>query len=376
MSRRRRGLPPGTERLPSGAYRIRLSIPNGDGTYRRPSVTVTGSVADVWDVFTGIDTERARGGTIDTTITVNEWRDRWLATRARTVGSPKTLETDTDRTAVFAAIHGQRPLRSITTDDIDTFYTHLSDVRGVSNQTVIGYHRVLRKWFNDAKRHIPYNPVIDATPPTVVRRSRSVWTPADVQRFLTAVTGDPMYPWWHLALHTGMRREELIAVEWRDIDGDVLTIQRRVVQTRTGVHVMDATKNGAAIRRVMLDPGTVGVLGRAAYEQRAAYLPIGVQWSDATRIVTKGDGVPYRPATVSQRWRRLVARVGTVPDIPLGRTRHTWGTIALANGIPQHVVAGRLGHSATVLMDRYAQPTSETDRRAAVVITEAMGGIA
>lgn len=373
MARRRRGLPPGTERRASGSYRIRLSIPNGDGTYRRPSITVNGSVSEVWDVFNAVDDERQRGGTIDTTITVAEWRDRWLSIRKRSVGSPATFDADMRRTRFFADQYGNRPLRSITTDDVDDHYEWLTTERAVSPATVRGYHRVLHKWFADASRHITFNPVTDATIPRVIRTRRDVWGPTQVAAFLAGTDGDRMFPWWHVALHTGVRREELIGIEWADLDDDTLTIRRRVVQTgSTDVTVLDATKNGAAIRRIVMDPDTVEVLDRQRTRQRADFLQLGSPWTPDTRIVVRPDGEPYRPRSVSQRWRRDVDRLGIDPVIPLGRARHSWGTIALSAGEPIHVVADRLGHSTAVLLNNYAQPTDDTDRRIASVVSSAI----
>ena len=367
---RRRRLPPGVERRGDDTFRIRLSIPNGDGTYRRPSITVKGTIDDVWDVWAGLDRERAQGGTIDTTITVTEWVAKWLEVRKRTVGSPRTWIDDESRTRLFVDMFGSRPLRSITSDDIDLLYSVLLD-RGLSGRTVAGYHRVLRKLFNDASSRIPNNPVTGATPPRVVETVKPVWTASQVAQFLRAVNNDRMFVWWHLALHTGMRREELVGLEWHDVGEDSITIRRRVVAHRGGVTVLDATKNRAPQRRIAVDAGTVDVLRRARVTHKERMLAT-VGWQPGLRLVTKDDGSPFHPDYVSERWRHLVTGSGLEPAIPLGRARHTWGTLALEAGIPQHVVAARLGHSTAMLLDRYAQPTVASDRDAAGVLARLM----
>lgn len=365
---RHRGLPPQTEILPSGSYRIRLSVRDRDGTRRRPSVTVRGTVDDVWRVYRSLDSERERGGVIDTSLTVAEWVERWLRMRRRTVGSPKTYDNDVSRTRPFVEMYGDLPLRAITTEDVDDFYATLT----CEPQTVKGYHTVLRKMFNDARNRISHNPVVDAHRPRVIRKLKPIWDAETVATFLERSRDDRTWPYWWLALNTGMRREELVGLNWSDIDGDIITIRRRVVTATGGSHVLDATKTGKPERRIVIDQSTVDVLEAQRITQRRELLRLGRPWSPHTRLVLTIHGDEYNPDWISRRWRHAVLQSGVEPYMPLGQARHTWGTLALNAGIPPHEVTARLGNSTAVLLDRYAQPTTEGARRSAVVLESAL----
>ena len=347
-----------------------MSIPNGDGTYRRPSVTVHGTVDDVWDEWHRLDQERRAG--INRTVTVSEWVTRWLELRRRNV-SPTTADTDYYRTLQFVTLYGHVPITEVTAGTVDNFYTHLHNT-GRSVTTITGTHATLRKMFNDAVRKnvIQSNPVVGADVPTKRSAPKTVWTPDAVRRFLTGTADHRAYPLFHLALHTGMRREELLGVEWGDIDGDELAIQRRIVTTTDGIQTLPATKNGTAVRTVLLDEATVAVLDRQRRHQTEQLFMLGQRVNPSTPIVTKDDGTRYGPRHVSAMWATAVKDLGIEPRIPLSHARHTWATVALAHGEEVKVVADRLGHSTAMTLDVYAQATTESKRRAAAVMTEAI----
>lgn len=366
-------LPPNVDHRYDNKYRYRWHRTRPDGTQERPSETFTADTIDeVWSKWAAInDTIRRTQGFVDTGINVATWRDKWLATRQRT-REPKTVETDRYRTIQFAAVYGPVKLRDIQPHMIDDFYTELLE-DGYAPSTVAGIHKTLRKMFNDAvKKHVlSVNPAIGADVPTVRAKPKTVWTPQQVSAFLDATTEHPMWPLWLIALHTGMRREEYAWLRWGDIDRDRIIVTRRVVTVDGGPVELPATKTGAG-RTVTLDPDTAAALHGVRVKQRADLFTVGVRQTDDTPIVAKIDGEPYSPSTITKQWKREVARAG-LPHIPLRNTRHTWATIALAEGEEPLVVSERLGHaSITITLDMYAQVTARSQQRAAGAMRRAI----
>lgn len=138
------------------------------------------------------------------------------------------------------------------------------------------------------------------------------------------------------------------------------------------VHRSETTKTDRA-RVIDLDAGTAAALRSWKAAQAAERLVLGAGYQDEGLVFTSHDGTPPNPNTVSRTFDRRVARHG-LERIRLHDLRHTWATVALANGVHPKVVQERLGHSSiTVTMDIYshvmpAMHTDAADRVAALIL--------
>lgn len=175
-----------------------------------------------------------------------------------------------------------------------------------------------------------------------------------------------------LVMVTGLRRAELLALRWSDLDlaVGVVTVRRNYLRLH-GESIEKDTKTHQ-MRRLALDPATVEVLGehRQGYELLSRQLGIEALESSYLFSYRPEHDRPCDPSGVTHRYSKMCAELGI--ESHLHALRHYSATELLSAGIDLRTVAGRLGHGgggATTLRV-YAAWVGESDRRAA----ELLGG--
>ncbi len=243
-------------------------------------------------------------------------------------------------------------------------------------------HAPLRKALSDAVGwgRLVRNPAKAANPPKAAtmadaRPEMATWTGPQVEAFLTAEAGSRYAPVWTFLVTTGCRRGEALGLRWNDLELDAspphATIRQTVTSIDHAIHIAPSTKTGRG-RRVDLDQRTVGVLRTHKAAQAEERLLMGAGYRDHGLVFALPDGRPYNPEYVSREFSRRVART-SVPRIRLHDLRHTWASLALAEGVDVKVVSERLGHSSTTITrDIYQHVTpamaSEAAEKVASVI--------
>lgn len=255
------------------------------------------------------------------------------------------------------------PLSSLTGTAITALYRELEssgrkDGRegGLSARTVRYIHTILHRALGDAVHDglLPLNPADRAKPPTAkqaVSPEMTVWNEGQLRAYLDAISGHEMHAAWLVLAMTGMRRGEILALRWGDVDFDAGTISiRRSVSLIRGLgeghrlHV-GPPKNGKA-RVIDVDPQTMTTLR----QHRTRRAELGLHLAKETALVV-GDhnGELRQPDHFSRTWRTVTARaVSTVDGMPMIRLhdlRHTHATLLLKAGVPVKVVSERLGHA-------------------------------
>ena len=200
-----------------------------------------------------------------------------------------------------------------------------------------------------------------------------VWTAAQCGAFLDSLEGsdspkrsaERLYPLFHLAAYSGMRRSELAGLAWSDVDLDRARVHVRQAQVDDE---LDSTKSEESDRQVPIDPGTVTVLREWRKTQLAERLAWGPAWTDTGRVFTREDGTPLRPAWISQRFGAIVTRE-ELPPIRFHDLRHGAASMLLAAGQPPKVISEILGHSTvSFTMDVYTEVADELADAAAAAI--------
>lgn len=167
------------------------------------------------------------------------------------------------------------------------------------------------------------------------RRDRRHWTLEEARWFLAARQQDPMLPVWRLALDTGLRRDELTALAWSDVD-----LKGGAVRVRN--------PKGQSTRRVYIASSTVTALRRLAMQQLVAQLTAGALWVGGSPgstgpLVVGPLGNPLSRAALTRAFRQA-QRGLDIPEIPLHGLRFTSARIAFAAGTTVMTIAERLGH--------------------------------
>jgi integrase len=306
--------------------------------------------------------------------TVAAYLDVWLDTRVAADISPGTCALE--RTIVRAYISpniGTVPLHELGTAQVSKLYAELA--KTLKGKTVRNVHGVLRKALGDATRWTPKpllsrNPLADMKPPARSDSvARAAWDADEVRAFLDAASTDRLGAIWRLALATGLRRGELLGLQWDDITDRTVTVRRQVLLP--GPYIRLTTKSRRE-RTVRIDETTAAALRRWKATQNEDRLAFGAAYKhhgglgvEAAWVVTEPDGYVVNPDTLLRRWRALVKTAGVKP-IPLHGARHSYATLALEAGVRLDIVSRQLGHSSVAITaDVYGHPDDDALSQAA-----------
>ena len=288
------------------------------------------------------------------------WLERWLKSYAPLRCSPKTIERYSELsryvvdgpTPELAGI-AAAPLGQLRHVEIELAL--LSLLPGLSAHTIRHIAGMLSSAFRRASRLdlIAGNPMASVElPPCEPRDTRSL-TPAELERLRDICRGEWTFTFVEVAMATGCRRGEMLALEWRDIDwrDRLVTISKSIEQTRAGLRVK-RPKSGRV--RIFHLPD---VAIEALRSQRAFV---------HGRLVFPGDGDrPRRPDLVSQLIARRIHQAG-IEGASLHSLRHTHATNLLSRGVPLPAISARLGHADPTITARiYCHALPVDDARAA-----------
>ncbi|MCO1658911.1 tyrosine-type recombinase/integrase [Pseudonocardia humida] len=242
--------------------------------------------------------------------------------------------------------------------------------RPLSTSSVRQTHNLLNGAFTRAVRWrwVGSNPVRQAEPPALPKADPQPPTPAQAARIVTTALTDPdwgMLVW--LAMTTGARRGELCALRWRDVDFAQCVVRIGSSLGQLGSRVWEKDTKTHQRRRIVLDAQTLALLRSYLHRRAELATALGTELAaDGFVFSSSLDGsTPVRPDTVTQRYRRMCARLGW--DMHIHQLRHFSATELIAAGVDVRTVAGRLGHSGggTTTLRVYAAWVAEADQRAA-----------
>lgn len=331
---------------------------NADGKRKQRWITVQGSKRDAEKRLTELLHQHDTGTFIEPDKTpISEYLNKWLQDYARPNISPRGFERYAGivRQHLIPAI-GTIPLSKLKPEHLQKHYSDML-ASGLSPASVAYHHRLLHIALETAVKWglVPRNVADAVAPPKIHRPVMQIWDEYEVNTFLEAARGSKYYALFYTALFTGMRRSELLALRWQDIDfiyGQI-NVSRGMHQLKTGDYVFTSPKSAKSRRTIALPPSAFLVLEayRKAREVEYKMLEETVKDSD---LVFSTLGKPWRPNSITRAWSETVKKVGVKP-IRLHDARHTHASLMLKQGIHPKVVQERLGHaSIQMTLDTYS----------------------
>jgi integrase len=192
------------------------------------------------------------------------------------------------------------------------------------------------------------------------------------QHLLESIKDTRIYWPVMLALATGMRRGEILAVRWKNIDLDrgVLRVVQSLEQTKSEIRFKD-TKTSRN-RAIVLPRFAIEELHQLKRQQAEELLALGVRQTGENLACCRADGEPLQPRSLTHQFTLLRDRVKNLPRVRFHDLRHSHATQLLADGVHPKVTQERLGHSTiTTTMDLYSHVTDTMQADAAVRIDAA-----
>jgi integrase len=185
-------------------------------------------------------------------------------------------------------------------------------------------------------------------------------------RLLEAIRHHRVYWPALIALATGMRRGEILAVRWRNLDLErgVLRVVESLEQTKAGTR-FKRPKNEKT-RAITLPAFAVDELRQRKREQAEELLRLGVRQDGNTLVCARADGSVMLPTSLTHEFAKVSGRVDGVPRVRFHDLRHSHATQLLTEGVHPKVAQERLGHSTiSVTLDLYSHVTETMQEDAA-----------
>jgi integrase len=264
--------------------------------------------------------------------TVGQFLRRYLETVVSGRAGNTQRNTRAIVTTHLVPAFGARPLVKLTPAEIQRLYADLQR-RGRKASTVRQVHAILRTALGQAVAwgELARNPCDLVRPPRVPQEAKAILDVPQVQRLLTVADADALRALLWVALTTGLREGELLALHWSDLDLERgrLTVQRNL--TRDG---LNAPKSASSRRTIRLVAPTVAALRRHRQEYPSAPL-----------VFATPAGDPLDVDWLRRYWWYPLLRRAGLPRVVFHSLRHSAGSFLLALGMPLPQVSRILGHS-------------------------------
>jgi integrase len=335
-------------------------------------------------------------------VTVGQWVEQWLSMGAPGRTRQEVGRRSLERYAQLLRCHvipalGHRPLQQLRAHEIDALYVSLQG-KGLAKKTVHHVHTVLGSALHAAT--VGQAKILAASPMHDLLKKPSpgegdhgiALDPEQTRRLVAGFAGHPLYLLIVTALHTGGRRNELLALQWADLDvaGKTLRIERSL-ERAGGASRLKAPKTSRGVRVITINAELLELLHaeRERHLRIEAGVPDGVQvdlglirlpegaliFPGAPR---EGSGfdftVPRNPNTVTNIFHGMVRKLG-FPKLRFHDLRGTAITRMLNAGIPPHLVARRHGHDPAVMLRAYAKALPQDDAAAAQIMGDELKGV-
>jgi len=299
-----------------------------------------------------------------TRVTVGQYLDQWLLDSKVNI-APNTAQTY----YWFIERHikpaiGQMTLTALRPEHLQRLYSDkLTSGRrdgsgGLGSRSVRYIHTTMHKALKSAVKlgMLSRNPADAVDVPKVTRHEIQVMTETDLHIFLEYAKSTSYYALFYVALFTGMRRSEILALRWCDLD--LLLCQASVSRTLHQLYnrefIIRQPKTAKGRRLIALSPSTVAVFREHQAVQEEQRRALGLALQDDDLVFSQPDGKPLLPDSITAAWRNLARRTG-LKGVRLHDARHTHASLMLKQGIHPKVVQERLGHaSIKITLDIYS----------------------
>ena len=300
-------------------------------------------------------------------LTLTQYLREWGATHRQTVRASTWQRYEELLRLHVVPLIGQLPLSKLSARDVQRTLDHAT-ARGLSPRSVSHVRAVLRAALSRAVELglIPTNPASVAKPPRVPAVELGVLSAEQARHLIEAARSERLSALFTLALYTGMRQGELLALHWGDIDWERATVTvRRTVRHMSGRGAVEGEPKSRTSRRTLpLVPPVLAAL-REHRQQQLEERFVTKVWAHP-EIVFASERGTYIEATNLIRccYRRVLTRAG-LPPVHFHTLRHTTASLLAEAGVSLAVAQELLGHSSLAMSRHYTHIPDAMERQAA-----------
>lgn len=288
--------------------------------------------------------------------TVKEFIERWVEDVVRDRNADSTYRSYKERIKVDIVPHlGEIPLTKLTPQQVQQWMRKL---RGLEKapRTVQYARAILRVALNDALRWglVSRNAAALASPPSVERPKIVPLTPEQAKALIAAVRGSRWQALYQVALGLGLRKGEITALRWADVN------------LATGHLTVRRAKTRAGERTLELPEVLVEALRSHKVIQDEEQLWLGEGWNKEGLVFPSEAGVAYSHSNLHKSFKGHLKRAGLPETTRFHDLRHSCAGYLLSEGVPLKTVSDILGHSQISITADYYGHISPKAQRAAL----------
>jgi integrase len=319
-------------------------------------------------------TDADRGFVFDGgTLTLENYLTRWLTDSVKDTVRRSTFvqyKSVVNRHLIPAL--GRLKLKALTPAHARSLYREKLDCE-LSPRTVQYIHVTLHKALKQAVMDglIPRNIADAVKAPQAHKIEVTPLTPAEVKVLLSAASGDRLETLYITAIHTGLRRSELLGLKWTDIDLDARTLSVQRSLDRDGT--FNPPKRNKSRRSVKLTAQAAEALKGHRARQNEERLQLGSLWEDWGLVFPNRSGKPMNADYLYHRGFRPLLERAELSGFTFHSLRHTCATLLLSKNVNPKIVSEMLGHATiSQTMDTYSHVMPGMQEVAAAALEEAL----
>ena len=218
---------------------------------------------------------------------------------------------------------------------------------GLSPRSLKLHKNIINQTLNLALQNklILSNPCQFVVLPQSVRYERSFYNDRQLRELFAALDGDPLFPLVKITALYGLRRSELLGLQWDSIDFETQTMTiRHTVSKVTEVVAKDKTKNASSRRTFPLTPEAIVIFRTAKNQEAQNRIAFGREYQENSYVFKWADGHTYSPDYISHRFNDLLKK-HNLPHIRFHELRHSCASMLISMGWTLKDVQEWLGHS-------------------------------
>src|SRR5829696_2898365 len=340
-------------RRKDGLYMGRYSVQTATGSKRN---TIYGKTRqEVSETLDQALADRNSGLIFDAeNLTVGEYLDRWLRDSVQGSVRASTYKSYGHQVRRYLKPSlGQMKLRKLSPMHLQGLYREMQD-RGLSARTVQYAHAVLHRALEQATRWgmVGRNVAEDVDLPQVRCEEMRPLNRDQTRALLKAAEGHRLEALYIVAVHTGMRPGEILALKWDDVDLDFGTLQ---LNRALSDGEFTAPKTARSRRRIKLTTGSVKALRAHRRRQLEERMQRAGLWQDYGLVFPSTVGTPLSHRNLVRSFKSLLKRAGLPSSTRLYDLRHTCATLLLNSNVHPKYVQELLGHASIAqTLDTYS----------------------
>ena len=285
-----------------------------------------------------------------------DFLNEWLTSKSNAIKKTTWSLYDSVIRNHINPILGKIKISDLSPQKIQTLYIQ-KEHDGVGKRTIRVVHTILNSSLKNAVKlgAIHTNPAEATNPPNYETPEMQSYSEHEITQLLLATKETSLEALIHLAITTGLRQSELLALKWTDIDWDrnTISIQRQLKRKyeKKDYYSSLITKSGR--RTISLGVNTIDKIRDHHQQQMIEKKEMGDRWEENELIFPSTIGTPMHQRNLLRRFKNLIQESG-LREIRFHDLRHTAASLMLNHGISPLIVAKRLGHSkVSITLDTY-----------------------